>query len=1110
MIHPYLFAAALVAVVIQWPGTGAAQKSQGPSVLRASAFFLEKGPVGPARASVYLSPEDLQEPAPAFKALAEDCRSVALATLEGENLTAFLRTISEPCVQRTFSFNENRSLWDYGPTVYSDRNLQSVLAEIEELSVTYDGTNSAGMLPLWLFVLFAYTYERIWPEITGVGPFDEETDRAYLAASDAFAASDHFYDPKDETAKILYYYFETAYVAGFRQNHLAPIKQVLSGFNAERAGTATPAWGWQPWAFLTVLSKVRDAFLENDQDFIDAISQDAEFIEVMLQVTRYDFFFYVSETDLSNTRIGYLNGVIDILVRLTRVESSRETAITALETVLSEQDRLSSPFLWAARGLEDQVDCESLNICREVLEGELLARAVPDSYRFDEGALVFRTSLDLDEVLPLYHGTKAVQAQFHRLVGTDDPVGDGADVFTARIYENRLDYQAFESYLTGADTWGIHGGGFYISGVMSSWIRNRPGDATHYGGGIFEEVVRHEYAHYLADRFGLLSFGGPWFDEGLAEFLVGSTQAEGVLVRRWPVNHISGSEVHLDPAGLFEFSYSADQEGRVLYPYAGFFFHFLHRERRSELLELFDLVRSGNSGAYSEWIESWRQDARVAADFKAFLDEQVSRLDQHADLVSTQFTPRDSLTIDSVDEIESALHQIDGLLDLSCQSVDSKLSPRFRCSGRLAAESGFTGDRGKLSEHLNVRLDAIINAALASEEINNFQDMHCYFADVTGSPPVADLSCDGPLRPTRYPAGLSRLAGNGQEQATGLPLENPLVVEVTDQYGDFFEGAQVSFSLMAGDDVFSVTTDTTDTTGADGRASTALTLGPDPGRNTVVARVPELKPVIFSATGLAIPGTLTRVSGGDQQGTAGAALIEPFVVEVRDQNNEPLEGAAVSFTITAGDGMLSAATASTDANGQAATILTLGREPETVTVTATVSGLDPLTFTATAKATPDFDDDGETGFSDFFLFADAFGGSDPRFDLDGSGSVDFADFFLLADHFGNPARGKLMALAREMIGLPAGPQLQQNAPNPFNSQTVISWFLLRPGPARVEVFALTGQRVSVLHQGPRKAGSHRVHWDGRDDNGRSLASGVYLYRLVTGERVQARKLTLLR
>ena len=149
----------------------------------------------------------------------------------------------------------------------------------------------------------------------------------------------------------------------------------------------------------------------------------------------------------------------------------------------------------------------------------------------------------------------------------------------------------------------------------------------------------------------------------------------------------------------------------------------------------------------------------------------------------------------------------------------------------------------------------------------------------------------------------------------------------------------------------------------------------------------------------------------------------------------------------------------------------------------TVAGLAPVTFTATAKATPDFDGDGETGFSDFFLFA---------------------------DHFGQPARAKLLALARERIGLPDGPQLRQNAPNPFNSETVISWFLLRPGPARVEVFSLTGQRVAVLHQGPEKAGVHRVHWDGRDDRGRPLASGVYLYRLVTDDVVQTRKLTLLR
>ena len=256
--------------------------------------------------------------------------------------------------------------------------------------------------------------------------------------------------------------------------------------------------------------------------------------------------------------------------------------------------------------------------------------------------------------------------------------------------------------------------------------------------------------------------------------------------------------------------------------------------------------------------------------------------------------------------------------------------------------------------------------------------------------------------------------------------------------------------------------------------------------------------------------TTADISGDGQAGAPGSVLAEPLGVEVLDENGVVYAGVPVTFAITAGEGTLSVETAATDSSGRAAATLTLGSEPGTNTVDVTVPGLEPVTFTATAKVTPDFDGDGETGFSDFFLFADAFGGSDPRFDLDGSGSVDFGDFFLLADHFGDSARGKLLALAREMIGLPDGPQLQQNAPNPFNSETAISWFLLRPGPARVEVFALTGQRVAVLHQGPKKAGVHRVHWDGRDDRGRPLASGVYLYRLVTNESIQARKLTLLR
>ena len=100
--------------------------------------------------------------------------------------------------------------------------------------------------------------------------------------------------------------------------------------------------------------------------------------------------------------------------------------------------------------------------------------------------------------------------------------------------------------------------------------------------------------------------------------------------------------------------------------------------------------------------------------------------------------------------------------------------------------------------------------------------------------------------------------------------------------------------------------------------------------------------------------------------------------------------------------------------------------------------------------------------------------------------------------------------ANKLIGLPDKLQLQQNAPNPFNSQTVISYFLPKSGPVRLELFTVIGQRVAVLRQGPQQAGYHRLHWNAQDEEGRPLASGIYLYRLVTTEGVLTRKLTLLR
>ena len=96
--------------------------------------------------------------------------------------------------------------------------------------------------------------------------------------------------------------------------------------------------------------------------------------------------------------------------------------------------------------------------------------------------------------------------------------------------------------------------------------------------------------------------------------------------------------------------------------------------------------------------------------------------------------------------------------------------------------------------------------------------------------------------------------------------------------------------------------------------------------------------------------------------------------------------------------------------------------------------------------------------------------------------------------------------------LPRVTLLQQNYPNPFNHHTVIRFALPGTGQVELVIFNLTGQQVATLVDGVWEAGAHTVRWDGRDDKGRELASGVYLYRLRTGDRqqVETRKLVLVR
>ncbi|MDZ7339943.1 MAG: Ig-like domain-containing protein [candidate division KSB1 bacterium] len=97
------------------------------------------------------------------------------------------------------------------------------------------------------------------------------------------------------------------------------------------------------------------------------------------------------------------------------------------------------------------------------------------------------------------------------------------------------------------------------------------------------------------------------------------------------------------------------------------------------------------------------------------------------------------------------------------------------------------------------------------------------------------------------------------------------------------------------------------------------------------------------------------------------------------------------------------------------------------------------------------------------------------------------------------------------IELPQQYVLQQNHPNPFNAQTIIEYQISSgPQPVRLEIFDILGKRVRTLVNESQNGGFYQVRWDGKDDHGRDVASGIYLYKLIAGTFNESKRLLLLR
>ncbi|MFA6980209.1 MAG: S8 family serine peptidase [Ignavibacteriaceae bacterium] len=95
-------------------------------------------------------------------------------------------------------------------------------------------------------------------------------------------------------------------------------------------------------------------------------------------------------------------------------------------------------------------------------------------------------------------------------------------------------------------------------------------------------------------------------------------------------------------------------------------------------------------------------------------------------------------------------------------------------------------------------------------------------------------------------------------------------------------------------------------------------------------------------------------------------------------------------------------------------------------------------------------------------------------------------------------------------GVPEAYDLKQNYPNPFNLSTSITFFAVDSSPVELSIYDVLGKKITTLYNGIPKIGKNVEHWNGENNFGVVQASGIYFYVLRNGNKIQAKKMVLLK
>lgn len=667
-----------------------------------------------------------------------ECSSTELLSLSGQQFVDYIVNNSSDCL--SFLFETANA-----ETIYSQTNFVNVANAAVNAAASYDG--STDLSNYFLFLRAGYYIEFYAPQSVSI---NDAMDTAVISALDAFEGVANFTTMANENhGRLITEWVNAADGSSQWTRYFNTIKLLLADITAFKTSDYSNSIAYNSIMFFLFRGQ------NNDREGFGStiVGNDTEIADLLAD-------FILNSNVLNNIEYIANNATLE-LSRLLQWPNITSSTIPAVQRVIDANERLSQRWMSVVTAIanSDVVTCEQFtgNVCAEGLHEEILAMVFPNEFTFDGGAMVFHTSLSRDEIEQIYYQLKEVEANFFKVTGAIEPVaGDANDTAIFRIYGSRTEYELYQTFLYNLPS---GNGGIYIErdATLYTWDRE-PWENTF----SIEELARHEYVHYLNSRYLIPGFWGEtemyqdqrvtWVDEGLANFLAGGTQAEGIKPLKTMLDWVDG-RTHYTPEQASTVGYN-DQ---LMYPYSALLFNYLYENKSDHIHNLVNVLRDDDVAGYDTLRTQIGEES--ASEFSSYINNWVVNVDSIEAPWADDYLPEAHLLLTSSAEVYDSLNSEfnDVLSNLICSDMSAI---QWGCEATI----DYTVENvEKPLFEISIQVNSL-NQSLIDSDTTNLNTANCYAVEVGSSSHT--VRCEGGLRhiETEY------ISNNSAPTTEGLSL----------------------------------------------------------------------------------------------------------------------------------------------------------------------------------------------------------------------------------------------------------------------------------------------------------------------------------------------------